>query len=309
MVPKSMTFLVVHGKAARREDFREAIHTVRNEGHRIEIRTAEGPDDAFRIARQAAESGVPTVAAGGGAGTINRVLAGVLAAGPGAGSQVAFAAIPLGTTNDLAASCGIPLDPTEALRLAATGQAVPVDVGRVNGRCFLNMTTGGFGAACTPGTPQEAKATLGRAASLLTALPHFDSIRPARGKLSGPGLDWEGEFLALAVGNGRQAGGGHHLCPDALIDDGVLDVLILSHVPSVEIHRQLRTLLHGDPSASSHALVATRVPSFRVESAEPMHINLDGEPVEGTRFEFDVLPGRILMRLPLACTLLVRRAG
>ncbi len=304
MVVKSMTCLILNGKAAGREDLRDAIHTIRNEGHRIDIRVTNGPGDAPEIARQAAESGVPIVAAGGGDGTINQVVSGLLAARCNSEQPTALAVVPLGTANDLANSCGIPLDPTQGLRLAATGKAVAVDVARVNGRCFLNVATGGFGTQVTVQTPPELKATLGRAAYLLTALTRFGSIRPARGRVSGPGLDWEGEFLALAVGNGRQAGGGHRLCPDALLNDGLLDLRILPHLPAVEIHRDLQILLREGLQAVRRPLVSARLPALTIESDEPMQLNLDGEPIEGTRFSFEVLPGRLDMKLPPGCPLL-----
>jgi diacylglycerol kinase family enzyme len=49
-----------------------------------------------------------------------------------------------------------------------------------------------------------------------------------QGLFRADGFSWQGHFLALAIGNGRQAGGGIPLCPDALIDDGLLDLMILS---------------------------------------------------------------------------------
>ena len=55
----------------------------------------------------------------------------------------------------------------------------------------------------------------------MTGLTHFKHPPPKRG-CSGPDFAWEGAFLVLAVGNGRQAGGGHQLCPEGL-DDGWLD--------------------------------------------------------------------------------------
>ena len=149
-------------------------------------------------------------------------------------SSPSLAILPLGTANDLAHACRIPLDPLGALRLAKSGPETKVDVGRTNGRYFLNMATGGFGAHVTAVTPNELKKVLGGAAYFLTGLTHFTSIRPEHGRFSGPGFTWEGPFLILAVGNGRQAGGGHQLCPEALINDGLLDVRVLPKLPNAE---------------------------------------------------------------------------
>ncbi|QDR35513.1 hypothetical protein FPJ23_00500, partial [Pseudomonas aeruginosa] len=89
------------------------------------------------------------------------------------------------------------------------------------------MATGGFGSKVTANTSEDLKKVLGGAAYLLTGLTRFSEVHAAQGRFSAPDFQWEGEFLALGIGNGRQAGGGHVLCPQARVDDGLLDVSIL----------------------------------------------------------------------------------
>ncbi len=153
-------------------------------------------------------------------------------------------------------------------------------------------------------TPPELKKLLGGAAYLLTGLTHFNSIRPERGRLTGPGFSWEGPFLVLAVGNGRQAGGGHQLCPEALINDGLFDVRILPKLPHEEFVGELRTLLREGLDAVRSAVVGSRVAELEIETDEPLQINLDGEPITGTRFRFELLPQRLRMKLAPDCPLL-----
>jgi diacylglycerol kinase family enzyme len=138
------------------------------------------------------------------------------------------------------------------LRLAISGTSTNVDVGRVNERYFVNMATGGFGTQVTVSTPPELKKLLGGVAYLLTGLTHFTCIRAERGRFKGPGFDWDGPFLVLAIGNGRLAGGGHLLCPDALVNDGGLDVCILPKLPDSELPHSLHGLLRegGPPSVA-----------------------------------------------------------
>src|SRR5690606_39440174 len=64
----------------------------------------------------------------------------------------------------------------------------------------------------------------GGLAYLVTGMAKVGRIEPIAARLRGPGFAWAGDFIALGVGNGRQAGGGQALCPDALVDDGLLDV-------------------------------------------------------------------------------------
>jgi len=204
----------------------------------------------------------------------------------------------------VARACAIPIHPTAALQLAVWGPAAAVDVGQAHGRCFLNVATCGFGTQVTVATPNEVKRILGSAAYFLTGLARFSSIRPARGRLSGPGLAWEGEFLVLAGGNGRQAGGGHRLYPEVLLDDGLFDVRLLLQVPSEEIPEALSALWCEGLDALTRTLVNARVPWLEVQSEEPLQINLDGEPLANTRFRFEILPRRLSMKLPPRCPLL-----
>ena len=249
-------------------------------------------------------AGVGVVIAGGGDGTVNEVVAGLIAAPQADRRTAELAILPLGTANDLAHACGIPLDPLDALRLAASGPGVAVDVGRANGKYFLNVATGGFGTQVTVATPNDLKKILGGAAYFLTGLTHFTSIRAARGRLTGPDFHWEGAFLVLAVGNGRQAGGGHQLCPQALLNDGLLDVRLLPHLSNDEFPAALAALLREGLDAVQQRLVSVRLPWLEIETDDPMQINLDGEPIASTHFRFEIMPHRLTMKLPAECPLL-----
>ncbi len=301
--------LVLHGKAAMRDDVRAAVRAVRDEGISVDVRVTWEAGDAERFARQAAKEGFEVVVAGGGDGTVNQVVAGLVDRADETERQPTLGILPLGTANDLARSCGISLDPSEALRLAVSGPSARVDVGHVNGRYLLNVATGGFGSQVTVATPPELKKLLGGAAYLLTGLTHFTSIRPQHGRLTGPNFEWEGPFLVLAIGNGRQAGGGHQLCPEALINDGLFDVRILPKLPHEEFVGELRGLLREGLDAVRSAVVSARVAELEIETDEPLQINLDGEPITGTRFRFELLPRRLPMKLPPNCPLLASRAS
>jgi lipid kinase YegS len=283
---------------------RDAVRAIRAEGFPLEVRVTYEQGDAARFAREAGAGGFHVVVAGGGDGTVNEVASGMLEGGADADSSPSLAVLPLGTANDFAHACRIPLEPLAALRLAVAGEDAKVDLGRANGRAFVNLATGGFGTHVTVETRPELKKALGGAAYLLTGLTHFRSIRPDHGKFSGPGLAWEGAFLVLAVGNGRQAGGGHQLCPAALIDDGFFDVGILPVVPEREIPGKMRKLLHQGIHAVRDRVVAARPPRPAIETKEPLQVNLDGEPISSTRLAFEILPGRLAMRLPPDCPLL-----
>ncbi|HDP3881858.1 TPA: lipid kinase YegS, partial [Pseudomonas aeruginosa] len=195
---------------------------------------------------------------------------------------------------------GIPLEPAAALALLDQ-TARPIDLGAVNGKLFLNMATGGFGSKVTANTSEDLKKVLGGAAYLLTGLTRFSEVHAAQGRFSAPDFQWEGEFLALGIGNGRQAGGGHVLCPQARVDDGLLDVSILP-TPQ-DMVGTLGTLLGGGNGVES-LFVRARVPWLEVEAAEGLDVNLDGEPLEGRKLRFSVSPGALRVHLPAGSPLL-----
>jgi YegS/Rv2252/BmrU family lipid kinase len=151
--------LILNGKSAGNDMVRAAVGEIRRLGHTLEVRVTWETGDAARYAVDAAGVGIDVVIAGGGDGTINEVVCGMLRADA---TTPAVAVLPLGTANDFANGCGIPTDdPLAALKLAATGQIHPIDVGQANDRYFINVASGGFGAEVTANTPPELKRALG----------------------------------------------------------------------------------------------------------------------------------------------------
>jgi lipid kinase YegS len=289
--------LVLHGKQAKNSAVRAAVGAERAAGHRIEVRVTWEAGDGIRLAEETSRLGIERVAAGGGDGTINEVAAGLLLAGEG-NWRPALCIVPLGTANDFAHACHVPLEPAAPLHLATSGTPRRIDVGRVAGRPFINMATGGFGTEITVETRPELKKALHGAAYFITGLTHLAELRPVKARLSGPEFSWSGELLVLAVGNGRQAGGGHVLCPDARVDDGLPDLGILPDVARGQRARALGELLRDGRAALWRHSVTARLPWVELTADEPVQVNLDGEPISGKTLRFEALAGALDACLP-----------
>ena len=293
--------IILHGKAAGDARVRTAVHTLRRDGHVVEVRVTWEPGDAARLAAEAiAEAGaaakINSIVAGGGDGTINEVFAAAYAAGLPAGCSLGV--LPLGTANDFAHSAGIPLeDPTAALQLAASGPLHWIDMGLLNGKPFINLVTGGFGSRVTVETDPELKRRLGGLAYLLTGVSHFAELSANHGSFRAEGFSWAGRFVAVAIGNGRQAGGGVPLCPDALVDDGLLDLMILPELDRAARLDAFTRLLREGAAAIRAELVTARSSWIEYESEDDLNVNLDGEPTLVKRFRVEcrkrVLPVRL----------------
>lgn len=288
--PKTM--LILHGKQAANDDVREAVGALRERGSAIDVRVTWEAGDAQRLVGEALAAGYERIVAGGGDGTLRDVAEAMGLAG----TDASLALLPLGTANDFARAAGVPLEPAAALALLER-PARAVDLGQVGEQLFLNMATGGFGSQVTANTSEDLKKVLGGAAYLFTGLSRFSELQPAEVELQGEDFHWQGQLLALGIGNGRQAGGGQVLCPDAVADDGLLDIAILP-APQ-DVVGALRDLLAGDG-----LFVRARLPWVEIKSSQGLDINLDGEPLQASSLRFAALPGALRVHLPADSPLL-----
>ena len=290
--------LILHGKQALNEDVRSAVLARREQGWELAVRVTWEGGDARRLVGEALEQGYTHIIAGGGDGTLRDVAEAMAQAR----ADASLVLMPLGTANDFAKAAGVPLEPAQALALLDVAPRA-IDLGQVGGQVFLNMATGGFGSQVTANTSEDLKKVLGGAAYLFTGLTRFSELKAAYGELEGPDFQWKGEMLALGIGNGRQAGGGHVLCPQAMADDGLLDVSILP-APQ-EVVGTLRELM-SNGWGLDNMFVRARLPWVQIKQAEGLYINLDGEPLKGDDLRFETLPKALRVHLPLGSPLVVQ---
>ena len=292
--------IILHGKAASDSRLRTAVSALRKDGQTVEVRVTWEPGDAARLTGEAvAEAGrgkIDCIVAGGGDGTINEVFATAHVAGLPDGCSLGI--IPLGTANDFAHSAGVPTgDIAAALQVAASARPQWIDAGLLNGRLFVNLVSGGFGSRVTVETDPKLKQRLGGLAYGITGISHFAELSENQGLFRADGFSWQGHFLALAIGNGRQAGGGIPLCPDALIDDGLLDLMILPAMDHAARLDAFSHLLREGASGIRAKLIATRSSWIEYESMHDLNVNLDGEPTVLKRFRVVCRPRALPVRL------------
>ena len=285
---KDQPVLVLHRKSANRPEVKEAVKAVRRRGVDLLVRIPWNKKDKAVVVRELLERGHRRIIAGGGDGTLN-AIADALVRFQRRDKPVAMGIMPLGTANDLAHGLGLPCDDLEAcLYRAATAPARDMDLGVMNGRHFINVASGGFGAEVTATTPQDIKRRLGGAAYTLNGLIKVWGMTPYRGKLILPGqAPIEGAMVLMAVGNNRLAGGGFEVAPAADPCDGKLDLMVLTDAVLTEPGPTLAEL--RDPlNPANSRVIYLQAPEFRIESDTPLHINLDGEPVLSPVLEFSV---------------------
>jgi lipid kinase YegS len=290
--------LILNGRAAGADMLQRAVARQRAIGHTIEISVTSGKGDARRFVAEAGE--VDLVIAAGGDGTLNEMVHGLMDLPMAA--RPALGVVPLGTANDFAKGCGIPLDPDEALALCMEGTAAPVDVGKANEHWFLNAATIGFGAEITATTPPELKHLLGPAAYAVMGAILATNLHHYRGRLILPDREITGSGPVAIVGNGRQAGGGLQVTPRARVDDGLLDIFTVRDIPALALLTAARELQELSPDGEY--INYWQTPWAEVHTEEAIPVNLDGEPMQFSSVRYEAVPRAIRFIVPLNCPLL-----
>jgi YegS/Rv2252/BmrU family lipid kinase len=232
---------------------------------------------------------------GGGDGTVS------CAAERVAGTDTVLVVLPLGTANDFARTLEIPSDVDAAVRQVLDGEVVDVDLGRVDGRAFVNVASLGLSVAVTERLTPGLKRRLGPAAYPVATLAAFRGHRGFSARLEFDDGDHEPvelhDLLQVAVGNGRHYGGGQTVAPNASLDDHLLDVYAIErgrlgeHVSIARLLKSGRFVEHE----RVHHLTTRRV---RVVTDEPLAINLDGEIAATTPAEFSVERNALRVAVP-----------
>ncbi|MEP6618434.1 MAG: YegS/Rv2252/BmrU family lipid kinase [bacterium] len=274
MPPRKHLTFVVHGARADRPDLRQTVSWVRDRGHAVEVRVTWNAGDAEGHAARAADRGTDVVIACGGDGTLNEVANGL------DGRDVPLGVIPLGTANDFARQTGIPEEADHAMDVILRRKPVRIDTASMNGRRFLNVSTGGVGAEATQQTPADAKASLGPLAYAITAVRMLASGSPDRhATFTSDGFGLDVDFLAFAVGSARETGGGNMMTPDASVTDGLLDLCVIETMSRRDFARLSLAVKKGEHLGLPGVHYA-QLPWLKVVSTEPLSVNLDGEGSE-----------------------------
>jgi diacylglycerol kinase (ATP) len=259
-----------------------------------------GPGDASLAAADAARHGYHQLFVAGGDGTLNEALNGV-ASVPGKLAHVTFGILPLGTGNDFARTLGFADDVETALQQMLESEPAAVDVGVLNGRYFLNVSGGGFIAEVSDAVDTELKSIAGKLAYLIGGAQVLLTHEPVMARVRWSDAVRSGtDNLALhafAVCNAQQIGGGRLIAPEAVIDDGLLDVCLIESMPTVEFVALLRRVSSGDHVDDP------RVRYFRAREVEllferTVKVNTDGQVLDAQRCAYDVLPRAVRVLRP-----------
>lgn len=268
-------------------------HRLRSLGHDLDVVFTEAPGHATELAAGVLAGGRGRLVVAGGDGTVCEAAEGVVRAGGGE-----LAILPLGTGNDGARTLGIPLDLEAAARTAADGVARSVDLIRVGDRMVLNA----IGIGLTADINHRAariKWLRGIAVYLATAAVSLVRFRAPQVTVQVDGRAISSTMTILAVHNGPTTGGGFRLTPDAIPDDGLLDMTL---VPDVPLSGRVQRLI-GALRGTLHTMdgsIALQAPVLELHHDEPLPIHLDGNQwhLEPPVSRFEIVPKALKVVVP-----------
>jgi diacylglycerol kinase (ATP) len=282
-------------------------------GH-IAARFTGEPGGGIAITRGLLRDGYDLIIAIGGDGTINEVANGFFDQGRVIRPEAALGILPLGTGGDFRRTLEIPTIPSQAVEILANGVPALIDVGQAtfrasNGgqasRYFVNLVSFGMGGQVAARSKNFMGRLGGKAAYFWATVATFLSYRGRQVSLALDGSSTRLPFFItnVAIGNGQFHGGGMRPCPAAVLNDGVLDVTIISYAGALKLLSNISMLYSG--KVHSHPNVrhfeAARIVA---ESVSPTEIEVDGEPLGTLPLEITLLPRQLRVLVPPSSPLL-----
>ncbi|HMP01252.1 MAG TPA: diacylglycerol kinase family lipid kinase [Gemmatales bacterium] len=277
-------------------------------GPAAEFQKTQGPGDAVKLARDAAQAGFATVAAAGGDGTVHEVANGLLQVGR---PEVAFGVLPMGSGNDYARVLGVPFTPQAMCERLLASDSWLVDVGEVTadgglGQRFFVNTMGFVLSGAATWEARRIRSLRGLPLYGLAAVraiwKHFQAA-PTQLQIDSRTLDWATLYLAVAVG--RAEGGGFVVAPHAKLDDGWFDYLHAGPLSRWRALGYLPKMITGNLPDHDPTIHRGRCQTLAVHSQTPIFAHCDGEmfaspSAPASQFEIRMHPLRLKIRGPSA---------
>lgn len=269
-----------------------AIRRFEATGHEVSVRFTEYPGHAGELASESVASGIKTIVAVGGDGTVNEIASAL------AGSKSNLGIIPCGSGNGLARHLHIPMDPSKAAGVILEENPVRIDGCRINDRFFFCTFGLGFDAEVASRFTMKGKRGLfNYVRSAISVNNHYTAenyeIIYPEGKI-------KDRFLIIAVGNASQYGNNAYIAPLASVADGLLDVVLIKPVSlPIRIKMAVEMFLKKLRSGSHAIMIKTREITIRSLDNNCLNGHLDGESMPfGKEIKIKNIPSALNVYVP-----------
>lgn len=278
------------GRGRARRHVRDVEEMLRARGARVDCQPSTGPDDLVRIAAESSRAGYDRVVVCGGDGTVN------LAVREFDLEKGTLALIPTGSGDDFAKVTGVPRDIRSACANVLDGEVREFDVATANNLRYMGVAGLGFDSEVADYANRRVKFLRGSAVYLYAILRVLPKFMPRSVRIRADNGTRDEEIMFAAIGNTRQYGGGIRITPDALPDDGLLDLCIVHKTTRGELLKTLPKAYTG-AHVKSPFVEMRRGRTFTFESEQVMAVYADGEPLTRTPVTFGIC-GRLRFVVP-----------
>lgn len=247
-------------------------------GTPFEIYLTKKANDATAVAREVSDK-FPILVSVGGDGTVNEVVNGM-------GSSNILGVLPTGSGNDFSKMLHLPRGMSDILQVIARQKTKRIDLGHITAinnksekieKYFANSVGIGLDAKVAY-EARKFPMLHGLAKYIVSSMKSIFSYKPVMVKVTFGSRESHGKHLLIAIGNGKSAGGGFYLTPDAILDDGLLDVCLAKDISVIETLKIFPFVLKG-----KHGRFAKigfgRTASLTVKGDDDLPVHIDGEVI------------------------------
>jgi diacylglycerol kinase (ATP) len=244
----------------------------------FEIYLTKKANDATAVAREVSDK-FPVLVAVGGDGTVNELVNGM-------GSSNILGVLPTGSGNDFSKMLQLPHRTTEILQVIAKQKTKLIDLGHITAmnnrlekieKYFVNSVGIGLDAKVAYET-RKLPMLRGLAKYVVAAMKSIFSYSPAIAHVSFDLRESHGKHLLIAIGNGKSAGGGFYLTPDAILDDGLLDICLAKDISVLEALKILPFVLKGKHGRFGK-IEFGQTAKLKVKGDDDLPVHVDGEVI------------------------------
>jgi YegS/Rv2252/BmrU family lipid kinase len=269
-----------------------AIAAVERHGDQVEVFITERAGHARQLAKSAVRRGARLVLAWGGDGTINEVASAL------AFDDVPLGIVPSGSGNGLATELGIHRRADQAIAMALQAEPWRIDLGEIGGRLFVNVAGVGIDAYVAHQFSHASNIRRGLLTYARITGRALFTYAPSRYRITADDRTIDTHAVLLTIANGTQFGNNARIAPQARLDDGLLDLVVVSESSRLRTLINVPRLFNGT-AARVPGCTMVRTRTAAIESDAPMTFHVDGEPVAGgTSLKVRVHPGAVWIAAP-----------
>jgi len=274
---------------------------LKENGFNFKVSYTSHHGEATELAQKAADNGAELIVSVGGDGTVNEIVNGIMKSK----NNPSLGIIPLGWANDFIKSVNIPPDITQACQILVQGKTKKIDIGVINSQIyFANICGVGFDAEVA----QYANQMKNRHPNwrILSAFIYvFATVKKLLSpfsyhnlKIKFDGQEIHSKILFIAISNGKIYGGRFNITPEAILDDGLLEICLVEEMGRFKYLSIIPRVFKGT-HASIKGVNFYRAKEVVIQSSEPVLAQVSGEVIEGQKeFTITLLPKSLKLIVP-----------